>query len=356
MFVYVGAYTEPSYGGDAEGIGIFRFDPASGDLRHVRNVAGVANPSFLALNADRTRLYAANELADGAVSAFARDPSSGELRLLNSQSAHGADPCYVSLDPSGRFVLVANYTGGTVAVLPVAADGSLEPAACVIHHEGSGPRPEQGGPHPHMIAPTPAGRYILVTDLGSDRVVVYRLDAETGQLVPNEQGTTFVAADPGAGPRHFAFAPDERSLYAINELASTLTIYAYDGARGELRPRQTVSTLPAGMDGPQVQNSCAHVAVSPDGRFVYGSNRGHDSIAIWAVNETGTLTSVGHEPTRGRTPRGFSLDPTGTWLLAANQDSDTIVTFRRDPDTGMLAATGIVTPSPSPVAILFSGD
>ena len=206
MFVYVGAYTEPSYG-HAEGLGVYRFDPTSGDLRHVRTVTGVANPSFLCLNADGTRLYAVNELPEGGVSAFARDPVSGDLRLLNSQLSHGADPCYVSLNPSGRFVLVANYSGGTVAVLPVAADGSLQPASCVIQHEGSGPRPEQQGAHPHMIAPTPDGRFILVSDLGADRLVVYRLDEATGQLGRNDAGTAVVQEAPGAGPRHFAFAP-----------------------------------------------------------------------------------------------------------------------------------------------------
>ena len=353
MFVYVGAYTEPGYG-HAEGLGIFHFDAASGELRQVQTVAGVANPSFLALNADRTRLYAVNELADGAVSAFARNPQSGELRLLNSQSTHGADPCFVSPDPSGRFVLVANYSGGTVAVLPVAADGSLQPASGVIHHEGSGPRPEQQGAHPHMIAPTPDGRFILVSDLGADRLLVYRLDGATGRLGLNDQGAAMLPEAPGAGPRHFAFAPDGKTLYVINELGSTLSVYHYDGARGEFNTLQTVSTLPAGVD---VANSCAHVVVSPDGRFVYGSNRGHDSIAIWTVDPTsGALTSVGHEQTQGRTPRGFSLDPTGAWLLAANQDSDSIVTFRRDGDNGTLTATGAVTQSPSPVAVLLCED
>jgi 6-phosphogluconolactonase len=352
MFVYVGAYTEPEYG-HAEGIGVFAFDPDSGGLRHLRTIAGVANPSFLTLSSDRTRLYATNELAEGRVSAFARDAESGELRLLNGQFAHGADPCYVSLDPSGRFVLVANYTGGTVAVLPLAADGSLEPASCVIHHEGSGPRPEQGGAHPHMIAPTPDGRLILVTDLGADRLVVYRLDGASGQLEGNDRGATALPEAPGAGPRHFAFAPDGRTLYVINELDSTLSAYRFDAARGGFDRLQTLSTLP---DGAEIANSCAHVVVSPDGRFVYGSNRGHDSIAIWAADETGALTSLGHEPTRGKTPRGFALDPSGLWLLVANQESDTLVPFRRDPETGMLAATGQILETPSPVAVLFCPD
>jgi 6-phosphogluconolactonase len=352
MFVYVGAYTEPGYG-HAEGIGLFAFDPATGELDLLRTITGVPNPSFLALNADRTRLYAVNELADGRVSAFARDRESGDARLLNGQPAHGADPCYVSIDPSGRFALIANYTGGTVAVLPINVDGSLEPASCVIHHDGSGPRPEQEGAHPHMIAPTPDGQLILVSDLGADRLVVYRLDAGAGRLERNERGTATLAEAPGAGPRHFAFAPDGRALYVINELDSTLSVFRYNGGHAEFDAAQTVPTLPAGAE---FANSCAHVVVSPDGRFVYGSNRGHDCIAIWAAGELGALTPVGHEPTRGRTPRGFALDPSGRWMLVANQETDSLVVFRRDAVTGLLAATGRVLETPSPVAVLFCPD
>lgn len=352
MDVYIGAYTEPEYG-HAEGIGHFTFDPDSGELRHVGTIRGVANPSFLTLNADRTRLYATNELAEGRISAFTRDLGSGGVRFLNTQLAHGADPCYVSLDPTGRFVLAANYTGGTIAVLPLAADGSLEPASCVIHHKGSGPRPEQGGAHPHMIAPTPDGSLVLVSDLGADRLAVYRLNAGTGQLEGNTKGATSLPETPGAGPRHFAFAPDGRTIYVINELDSTLSVYRYHGDRGAFDRVQTLSTLPPGVEA---ANSCAHVAVSPDGRFVYGSNRGHDSIAVWAVDEGGTLTSVGYEPTRGRTPRGFSLDPSGAWMVVANQETDSLVVFRRDAETGLLAATGQSIETSSPVAVLFCQD
>ncbi len=352
MFVYVGAYTEPPQG-KAEGIAVFRFDPDSGAMNPVQVVGGVANPSFLALDARRRRLYAVNELSEGTVSAFARDPATGMLAELNRELAHGADPCYISLAAGDRYALVANYTGGTVAVLPIAADGRLEPATSVIRYQGSGIRPEQEGPHPHMVALDADGRHVLVTDLGVDRLYVYRLDTATGQLVPNEAGAASVAADPGAGPRHFAFAPGGRRLYVINELASTLTVSTYDGERGEAQPVQTISTLPDGFAG---ENSCAHVAVSPDGRFVYGSNRGHDSIAIWAIDdERGEVTLVGHEPTRGRTPRGFGIDPTGSWLLVANQDSDAIVTFRRDRESGTLTASGEVDVTPSPVAVVF-GD
>ena len=351
MLVYVGAYTEPDYGGRAEGIAIFDFDPEDGTLTPVGIAAEVANPSFLAIDASGRFLYAVNELAEGGVSAFARDPESGALTALNRQLSHGADPCYVSLAGGGRFALVANYTGGSVAVLPVNADGGLQPASDIVRYDGSGPRPQQDGPHAHMIAPDPDGRFVLVTDLGTDQLYVYGLDPDAGKLIPNVAGTPTVEEQPGAGPRHFAIAPDGRTLYVLNELDSTLSLYGYDPERGALQPRQTLTTLPEGFTG---ENSCAHVVVSPDGRFVYGSNRGHDSIAIFAVGDGGAVTPAGHEPTRGKTPRGFALDPSRGWLLAANQDSDTIVTFRRDPETGALAAAGDVIRTPSPVMILFA--
>jgi 6-phosphogluconolactonase len=356
MFVYVGAYTESPLG-SADGIAVFRFDADTGVLHPVQTVPGVVNPSWLTLDGQEQILFAVNEEDEGRVSAFARDAATGTLRPLNDQPSHGAAPCYVSLDPSGRYVLVANYSGGTVTVLPVAADGRLEVATCVIHHQGSSIRPEQEGPHPHMIRPSGDGRFVLVTDLGTDQVLVYRLDTSTGQLAPNELGTAVVSEVPGAGPRHFAFAASGRTVYVINELDSTVAVYDYTPERGELHVRQVVSTLPDGVDGPAIGNSCAHIAVSPDGRFVYGSNRGHDSIAIWEVEgANGELRPVGHESTRGKTPRNFTLDPTGSWLLVANQESDTIVPFRRDPGSGRLTATGPVTQTPSPVALLFSSD
>jgi 6-phosphogluconolactonase len=208
-----------------------------------------------------------------------------------------------------------------------------------------------------MIRPSADGRFVLVTDLGTDQVLVYRLDTSTGQLAPNEQGAAVVTEHPGAGPRHFAFAASGRTVYVINELDSTVSVYDYRPERGELHARQLVSTLLESVDGPAIGNSCAHIAVSSDSRFVYGSNRGHDSIAIWEVeNANGELRPVGHEPTRGKSPRNFTLDPTGSWLLVANQETNTIVPFRRDADSGLLTATGPVTRTPSPVAILFSSD
>jgi 6-phosphogluconolactonase len=354
MFVYVGAYTEPPQG-KAEGIAVFRFDAQSGALSPVQVVTGIANPSFLALDARQRYLYAVNELDEGGVTAFARDVDDGTLLALNRQLSHGADPCYVSLVASGRYALVANYSGGSVAVLPITADGRLKPATSVVQHElaGSDVRSSRHvQPHPHMVAPATGGRHILVTDLGLDRVFVYQLDAITGQLAPNERGPGWVNTNPGSGPRHFAFGADGRCLYVINELDSTLTLFTYDEETGEMRPEQTVSTLPDDFAG---ENTCAHIVATPDGRFVYGSNRGHDTIAIWRIaGERGEVELVGHEPTRGKEPRNFSLDPSGDWLLVANQDSDTIMTFRRDRDAGTLTAAGPPTATPSPVAIAFS--
>jgi 6-phosphogluconolactonase len=349
MFVYVGTYTEPPQG-KAEGLYVYRFDPMSGALLHVQTVAGIANPSFLAMRRDGRYLYTVNELDEGQVTACARDPASGELTALNSQLSQGAAPCFIALDPSERYALVANYNGETVAALPIAADGRLGPATSVVRHTGSSIDPDrQREPHPHMIAPTPDGHYLLAPDLGTDQVVVYRLDAG-GELRESRDGLRSVSTTPGSGPRHFAFSPNDRAVYLINELDSTIAVYAYDGE--SLNLRQTVSTLPAGFAG---ESTCAEIAVSPDGRFVYGSNRGHDSIAIFAVDAgSGTLSPVGFQSTLGQTPRMFALDPSGSWLLAANQDSGTIATFHRDAATGLLTVAGDLTTVPTPVAILFA--
>jgi 6-phosphogluconolactonase len=353
MFVYVGTYTE---GPNGAGEGIYRleFDAETGRLGGDPQVTPARNPSFLALNAEQTCLYAANELDESTVTAFARNPASGDLTEINQQDARGAACCYVCLDHSGRYALVANYSSGTIAVLPVARDSGLEPASCVIQHEGSGAHPtRQAGPHAHMIAPSPDGKFVVAVDLGIDQLLVYELDLETGQLRPNPSGSLSIAIAPGAGPRHFAFAPDGRSLYLLNELDSTLDVFVWHGQRGELERLQTLPTLPAEFSG---ENSCAHILVSPDGRFVYGSNRGHNSIAIWQVTgERGAVIFVAHEPTQGRDPRNFAIDPSGDWLIAANQRSDTLVVFRRDRESGLLHATGQTVSIPAPVAILFAG-
>lgn len=358
QFVYVGTYTRtpPEPRGRGEGIYVCRFDAASGTLSIVTLVAGAPNPSFLAVNRDGTTLYAVNETTEldgqpgGAVSAFTIDRRTGGLRFLNRQASGGSDPCHVRVDHGGRVVLVANYSSGSVAVLPIETGGRLAPASDVRQHRGSGLDPaRQEGPHAHFITPDPANHYALTADLGLDQVLIDVLDAEHGTLTPHDPPS--VALPPGSGPRHLAFHPDGRIVYVINELGSTISTCAWDADAGSLRALQTISTLPDGFRG---ESSCAEVRVAPSGRFVYGSNRGHDSIAIFTVDPAGgTLTAAGHVATQGRNPRNFTIDPSGAFLLAANQDSDTIVTFQVDTETGGLTAAGPVTTVPSPVCVMF---
>jgi 6-phosphogluconolactonase len=287
------------------------------------------------------------------VTAFAVDPDTGGITLLNRQSSCGVSPPYVSVHPSGRYAFAANYASGHVCALPIHDDGTLGEATSVILHAGSGPVPNrQAGPHAHFITPDPTGRYVLACDLGIDKVMVYRFDPDDGKLAPNDP--PFAALPPGSGPRHLAFHPGGGFVYVINEIASTLSAFAYDGAQGAMQLLQTISTLPEGFGE---SNSCAQIVAHPNGRFVYGSNRGHDSIASFAVDETtGRLTPIGHEPTRGKTPRNFNLDPSGAFLYAANQESDTIVVFRVDADTGRLTPTGDVIENPNPVCVIFRLD
>jgi 6-phosphogluconolactonase len=348
--VYIGTYTTKG----SEGIYIYRLDLSSGDLTYVGKATGIDNPSYLALHPDRRYLYAVNETEEfagqpgGAVSAFAIDPQTGALTYLNQQASHGAAPCQLSVDQTGKFVLVANYTSGNASVLPIQADGRLGEATHIIQHQGSSINPRrQAGPHAHSINLDPANHYVFVADLGLDKVMIYRLDLNQGKLVPNESPSAQVKA--GAGPRHFTFHPGGRYAYVINELDSTVTAFSYDSTSGALEALQTVSTLPPDFEG---TSHCADIHITPSGQFLYGSNRGHDSIVIFAIDQgTGKLSYVGHEPTQGRTPRNFALDPTGAFLLAANQNSDTIVTFRIDPQTGQLTTTGHVTNVPTPVCI-----
>jgi len=351
MFVYVGTYTTPP-DGCGEGIYVYQFDAEMGALSLVQTVTGIVSPSFLTTSPDHQQLYAVSESDGGQVYAYDRNPRTGELTALNSQPTYGAAPCYVSTDPSGAVVFIANYNGGNVASYPLLTNGRINPAASVIDHVGTSVNPtRQREPHPHMILPSPDGRFALATDLGIDRVMIYEVDGSTGELRPNTQGPTFATVPPGSGPRHFAFSPTGRVVYVINELISSVTVFSYDHTTAAMDELQTISTLPDDFTG---ESYCAHIVVSPDGRFVYGSNRYHDSIAIFAVTASdGTLTPIAYEPTGGKTPRNFSFDLSSNWLLAANQDSDTIVTFRRDLDAGTLTATGQVTHVPNPVAVLF---
>jgi 6-phosphogluconolactonase len=352
MLVYVGTYT----GGESKGIYIFRMDGATGMLTPAGFGPETSNPSFLAIHPNHRFLYAVNEVDNfngtkaGGVTAFSIEPKSGALALLNQQSSRGTGPCYIATDREGKNVLVANYGGGSVAVLPVGADGRLGEATAFVQHQGSSAdRSRQEGPHAHSINLDAANRYAFAADLGLDKILVYRFDPARGSLAPNDP--PFASVAPKSGPRHFAFHPNGRYAYVINEMASTVTAFSYDARHGALKDLQTLSTLPQGFSG---NNSTAEVRVSPDGHFLYGSNRGHNSIAIFAINpESGTLTPAGHVSSGGKTPRNFSIDPSGTFLLAAHQDSDTIVVFRIDPQTGGLTPTGQTLSVPKPVCVKF---
>jgi len=338
----------------SEGIYVYRMDPSSGTLEFSSKATGVNNPSFLAIDPQQRYLYAVNEVMEfadkptGAVSAFSIDPRTGELTYLNKQPSHGTGPCYLSVDKTGRYVLVANYFGGSVTVLPIQDDGRLGDATDFVQHQGSSINPQrQEGPHPHSIILDPANRYAFVPDLGLDKIMIYKLDLNQGKLKPNDEPWVRIKA--GAGPRHFTFHPSGRYAYLINELDPTLIAFTYDETHGTLREVQTVPALPEDFAG---RNLCADVHVTPSGKFLYGSNRGHDSIVIYAIDEgTGKLTYVGHEQTQGKTPRSFAIDPTGTLLLAANKNTDTTITFRINQKTGELTSTGHIAEVPTPVCI-----
>jgi len=361
LLAYVGTYTLPIlFGtgtvlkGKGEGIYVYRMDQVSGALELIFKVTDVANPSYLSFGPEHHFLYAVNELKSfegnpsGTASAFSVDSETGEPEFLNRKIAHGTDPCHIIVDRTGRNVLVANYMSGSVCVLPIQGDGSLGDATDFVQHHGMSVNPKrQEGPHAHATVLDEANQYAFVPDLGIDKIVIYKFDPHHGKLVPNDQPWVQVRA--GAGPRHLVFHPDGGYAYLINELDSTLVAFSYDTENGTLKEIQTVSTLPKDFAG---VNNCADVNVSPSGDFVYGSNRGHDSIVIYGIDQrTGKLTYVGHESTQGKTPRNFAIDPTGRFLLVANQDSDTIVTFRIDPQTGKLLSTGHVTNVPTPVCI-----
>lgn len=364
-FIYVGTYTDPAMHGKAEGIYVYQMDPASGALAHVRTIAGVANPSFLAIDPSRRHLFTVNETKThdgqpgGGVSAFVLDADTGNLTPRNARLTHGTFPAHLTVDPTGAYVLVANYGSGNVAVYPIEQGGDLGAMSDLVQNTGSGPNKDrQAGPHAHMITFDLSGRYALLVDLGIDKTLVYRLDTATGKLnahdIVTDGGATEQSsgrAAPGAGPRHVAFHPTNRYAYVINELLSTIDVFAWDAIHGTLAHLQTVPTLPADFAG---KSTCAEIVVHPSGRFLYGSNRGDDSIAMFAIDEaSGNLTALGHEPTQGKNPRSFTLDPAGAFLLAANQDSGNVVTFRIDQSTGKLTATGDIAQIPTPVCLLF---
>jgi 6-phosphogluconolactonase len=348
--VYVGTYTGPK----SKGIYVFDFDE-EGAATSPRLAAETANPSFLAIDPTQHFLYAVNEISDyghqksGAVSAFVIDRNTGMLDFLNQVSSRGTDPCYVTVDETGKFVLVANYTSGTVAVFPRLPDGKLAEASSVIQHTGHGPNPDrQEGPHAHEIVLTKDNRFAVAADLGLDRLLVYRFDSANGTLTPNDP--PFAEVDPGSGPRHLAITPNGRFIYVLSEMGSTITAFAFDSAKGSLRKFQAVSSLPAGFKG---QNDAAEIAVHPSGKFVYASNRGDDSIVAFAIGSDGRLSFVERTSTLGKTPRGFAIDPNGSYLIAANQASDNVVVFAIDPSTGRLKPTGKILDVAAPVDVKF---
>jgi 6-phosphogluconolactonase len=348
-FAFIGTYTSKT---DSKGIYSFHFDSGTGRLSSTAVAATTQDPSFLTVSSNEKYLYAVNELSEfdgkksGAVTSYSLDSKSGKLTQLNQVPSGGAD----SFDQTGKYLLVANYTGGSVATFPVTPDGRIGSAAAFVQHVGSGPNKErQEGPHAHYIGSSADNRFVFVVDLGLDEVVVYHFDPAKGSLTPNHP--PFVKVAPGAGPRHLAFHPNGKFAYMLSEVNSTVTIFAYDSKNGSFSTLQTLSTIPKDFTA---HNDTAEIVVHPSGKFLYASNRGHDSIAEFSIDPVrGTLTLVGHFSTEGKTPRNFALDPTGKFLLAANQESNNIVVFRIDQSTGALSATGQVAQVPAPVDIVF---
>jgi 6-phosphogluconolactonase len=359
--VFIGTYTEPIlFGtgkilqGKGEGIYVYKMDSSSGSLELCHVAPAGPNPSYLTFDPSHRFLYAVNEMKEfegapsGAVSAFAIDPMTGALKYLNRQATHGTDPCHLTVDKTGKYLLVANFMSGSVCVLPIREDGSIGEATDVVQHQGSSLDPiRQAGPHAHAVVLDDSGRFAFIPDLGLDKVMVYKFDPEWGKLEPNDE--PWVELPPGAGPRQLALHPGGGNAYLINELNSTVTALRYDGERGSLREIQTISTLPEDFKG---VSTCAELQLSPSGKFLYGSNRGHDSIVIYAIDPmSGKLSCIGHESSQGETPRHFMIDPDGAFLLAANQDSDNLVTFKIDPISGELSQAGSELFVPTPVCV-----
>jgi 6-phosphogluconolactonase len=366
VIAYVGTYTSPQGPNHGQGIHVLEMNPSTGALIPRDIVKSESNPAWLAFNRDGTRLYSANEVVTpdtgaGSVSAYAVDRVTGQLTLLNSVSSEGGGPAHLSIHPAGKHALVANYGGGSVAVLPIEPDGRLAPASDVKRHPGTvGPAQASSAPpgsfaisghdrpHAHMIEADPSGRFVLAADLALDQILVWRFDPVKGTLTPNDPPSVPLPA--GDGPRHFAFHPKGQWLYSLQEEASTLVVFDYDASNGWLRAKGTLSTLPRGFAG---TNFTSEIVVSPDAQFVYVANRLHDSIAWFSVRADGTLSWAGEEWTRGDYPRSFTIDPSGRFLFSCNQRSDAITAFRVDPKSGALTFTGQYTPVGSPAHLVF---
>lgn len=351
--LYIGTYT----GGQSKSQGIYTaiLDLSTGAIGEAVLAGEVVSPSFVAIHPSQKFLYSVNEASDfagktsGGVSAFSIDRASGKLTLLNQQPSGGDGPCHLTIDRAGKNVLIANYGGGSVACYPIGLDGKLSAASSFVQHHGSSVDKErQGSPHAHSINLDAANRFAIVADLGLDKVLVYRFDAATGKLTPNDPPS--VALQAGAGPRHFAFHPSGEFAYVINEMDLTVTAFGYDAQRGVLTPRQTITTLADGVRGHGL--STAEVVVHPSGKFLYGSNRGHNTIVAYTIDpETGRLTYVEHQSTQGSMPRNFFVDPTGTYLLAENHDTNNIVVFKINQQTGEMTPTGHKLDVPMPVCV-----
>jgi 6-phosphogluconolactonase len=354
FLVYVGTYTTKQ---SSKGIYVYRFDATSGQLTSVGLAAESTDPSFLAVHPSGKYLYAVNEVDEfggqksGAVTAFQIDHKSGLLKVLNQQATRGGGPCHISLDKTGKYVFVANYGGGSVAAFPVHDDGSLGDASAFVQHSGSSiDKERQEKPHAHWIGVSPDNRFVLSADLGLDEVLVYRFDSSKGSLTPNDP--PFAKVDSGAGPRHFAFSRSGKFGYVLSEMATTVTAFSYNAAKGSLSVIQTVPTLPKDYAGPK---EAAELVVHPSGKFLYASNRaGADAITAFAIDPVkGTLKHIGQFPTKGKTPRNFAIDPSGKFLLAANQESNNIVVFRINTATGALTPTGQTVEVSAPVCVTF---
>ena len=350
--LFVGTYTDKG----SKGIYAYRFDTVTGGTDSIGLVAETANPSFLAVDPNHKYLYAVNEVDNfqgehaGAVSAYAIDRGTAKLTFLQQVPSLGADPAHLSVDKTGRYLLVANYTSGNIAVFPIGNDGRLGPRTAFVQHTGSSVNKDrQAGPHAHEIQVSNDNHFVLTADLGLDELLVYRFDPKTGGLTANNPA--FAKVSPGSGPRHFSMAPSGKFVYLVNEMSSTVTVYSFDPSSGRLSELQTISTLPADFKG---ESTTAEIATDAAGKFLYASNRGDDSIAIFAINaKSGELSLVDRVKTGGREPRHFTLDPSGNWLFAENQNSNDIRVFRVDAKSGRLTPTANTLQVNSPVCIVF---
>ena len=371
VLAYVGTYSNPQgpegSKGRGEGIYLFEVNRSTGELRPREVFKSDSNPAWLAFDPSRTHLYSANETptyqgaASGSASAYTIDRSTGRLTLLNTVSSEGAGPAHMSVHPSGKYALIANYAGGTVAVLPIRPNGELGPASDVKRDEGTlGPVHAASAPpgsfaisghdhpHAHMVLSDPTGRFVLASDLALDRIQVWKIDLDKGKLTPNDP--PFISLPPGDGPRHFAFHPNGRWFYSLQEEGSTLALFDYDATYGRLTARHTISSLPKGFAG---TNFTSEVLISADAKFLYAANRLHDSIAWFSIAQNGELTFIGEEWTRGDYPRSFNIDPTGNFLYSCNQRGDAVAAFRVNKKNGALTFTGQYTPVGTPAIIVF---